>query len=886
MIKKYAKYLTLVLCAYFAYSLCVAQPEIYRKEYLQVKDGLSDNRVSCVFQDSKGLLWFGTQKGLNQYNAYSFKNYHSMQLDSNTLSDNDITAITEDGDKNIWVGTFGTGINKFDRKTRKFTRFLKSDFHENSVISSTVWDMKYDGKDNIWIATDAGISKYEISNNSFVNFSVKDSSINGLKMQTIYCLTQDNKGRMWFGGSNSHLHLYDENENKFVTLPTDFIGDEISALFADSKGVIWIGTENGYFGRFNTNTQRFSYIEDRQGKPKRIAYQIWCISEDDKGNLWIGAWGTLALINKKDLSVKYYDQHSSVDSRINKVQSNVYSDILQDESGVIWLCSRKGLVKLTERYSYHFKHIPGKNSISSNYVTSFAQDSSGIIWIGTDKGLNSFDPETNHFMNYYNTGYGNYELLQNINSLLYGKEHNLWVGCEGVDLSRFDISKRDFTNYGEKYDYSNLVFQIFQSSKDTLWSLSNTNKISYFLTNKKTFDTLAIERDPYVLCMEEDHRGFLWFGTYHNRGLWRYDQDKGKLKKLMHNDFDTNSLCSGTIYDIHRDTENFLWIGTDNGLNKITYVNDDIKIRRYDRINPNNTVYAIKEDNSGRLWLRLMQGIAIFDKKTESFKIFEDVLPSGSGDEWKIFISNDNKLFVAGTNGFVIFNTESKNNYIPPLVLTQFIINKKTRNEYLYSDKVYLDYNENSITCEYAALDYTNPDLNQYSYMMEGVDTDWTFAGNRRYLNYTNLDPGNYILRIKGSNSDDVWNETGLSVQINISPPFWETTWYYLAEILFFGTLLTITIIMNRRSKVKHIAGLSFITILTLLVIFEFINVTLEPYVEGIAGGVPVFKLLLNVLIAVLFFPLEKIFVKTMKKKKISMKKNEIIETILKDDEK
>ena len=886
MKKSNFKYLVFVIYAFLAYTLCNAQPEIYRKDYLQVKDGLSDNRASCVFQDSKGLLWFGTQKGLNQYNAYSFKNYLSMQLDSNTLSGNDITAITEDGNNNIWVGTFNNGINKFDRKTRKFTRFLKSDFNENSVIGASVWDMKYDGKGNIWIATDAGISKYETNNNSFVNFSAKDSAVNGLSMQAIYSITQDNKGRMWFGGSNSSLHLYDEKNNQFITFPTDFTGDQISALFADGNGMIWIGTDNGYIGRFNINTLKFRYIKDRPGKPKRLAYQIWCISEDNKGNLWIGAWGTLALIDKKHLTVKFYDQHASDESRINKVQSNVYSDILQDESGVIWLCSRKGLVKLTERNSYHFKHIPGKNSISSNYVTSFAQDTSGIIWIGTDNGLNSFDPETKSFSNYYNNGSGNYELLQNINSLLYGKKSNLWVGCEGTDLSRFDISNKNFMNYGDKYDHSNLVFQIFQSSKDTLWTLSNTKKISYFLIGEKSFGTLAIEEDPYVLCMEKDHKGFLWFGTYHGRGLWRYDTDKGHWKKLMHNDFDTNSLYSGTIYDIHRGRDDLLWIATDNGLNKMTYVNDDIKIRRYDRIYPNNTVYAIKEDKRGRLWLRLMQGIAIFDKETENFKIYEDVLPSGSGDEWKIFISNDNNLYVAGTNGFVIFNTESKNDYVPPIVLTQFNINKNTRHEYLYSNKIYLDHDENSISCEYAALDYTNPALNQYSYMMEGVDPEWIFAGKRRYVNYTNLDPGKYTLRIKGSNSDGIWNEAGLSIQINISPPFWETTWYYMAEILFFGTLLTLTIIMNRRSKVKHIAGLSFMTILTLLVIFEFVNVTLEPYVEGIAGGVPVFKLLLNVLIAVLFFPLEKLFVKTMKKKKISIKKNEIIETILEDDEK
>jgi hypothetical protein len=178
-----------------------------------------------------------------------------------------------------------------------------------------------------------------------------------------------------------------------------------------------------------------------------------------------------------------------------------------------------------------------------------------------------------------------------------------------------------------------------------------------------------------------------------------------------------------------------------------------------------------------------------------------------------------------------------------------------------------LDYDENSISLEFIVTDFTEPRLNQYAYWLEGVDSSWIYSGTRSYVNYTNLEPGKYIFYLKGSNCYGKWNEDGLKITIRISPPFWETTWYYGAVILFFATLLSITIFINRRSKNRNTFAISFMTILTLLVIFEFINVTIEPYIEGIAGGIPVFKIVLNLLVAGLFFPLEKLFMRKIKAK-------------------
>ncbi len=886
--------LILAITFLIIHSGLIAQPDYLNKEYIQVKDGLSDNRVSNIYQDKKGFLWIGTQKGVNKYDGYSFTKYYSKPLDDSSLTDNDISCIKEDINGNIWIGTYTKGINRLNPKMNKVSRFMQSTFDKNSLVNNTVWDIAADSLGNIWIATDNGISKYNLGKNTFTNYSIKDTNENisgkNLSLQNIYAITVDNKGNLWFGGHCNELHKYDSENDRFLRYSIGLESLVISDMYCDSDGIIWIGSNDGFLSWFNTDSLTYHQLTDQDGHIKRISYQVWTITEDKKGNLWIGSFGSLALVNKKSLEVKYYDEHLSDASRFDKVQTEAFSAILQDESGVIWIASRTGLMKLTERIYNHYKHSEGINSISSNFVTSFAQDSAGIIWIGTDNGLNSFNPLTKEFRQFFNHGNKKNPAFfvnnNNINSLLIDNNNDLWLGSEGYSLTKFNISNQTFTNIGHQHTSANLTFQIFDDQEGYIWTLSSSNLISKY--NKENYECQKVELPDYIyaLSMEKDKHGNFWFGTFHNKGLFRYNQKTNEWKKFSYNEFDTNSLCKGTIYDIWEESDSSMWVATDNGLNNILYNadKDSYAFRRFDNIYPNNTVFAIADDRRGLLWLRLMQGLSIFNPETKIFKNYSGMVPISTGDEWKMFKAKDNRIFLAGTNGFIIFNSDVKNDYMPPIVLTHFYVNEKKRSELIYNDRIELDWDENSISCEFAALDYTNPNLNHYKYWLEGVDKDWIFSGTRRYINYTNLEPGEYCLHLKGSNSDGKWNEAGLSIPIHISPPFWETTWYYLAEILFFGSLLTITIFINRKSKMKNIAGLSIMTILTLLVIFEFVNVTVEPYVEGIAGGVPVFKLLLNLMIAVLFFPLEKLFFRLMKNKKSSLNKDNIIISILKED--
>jgi two-component system sensor histidine kinase ChiS len=854
------------LSVLFLVFLCIyesnTQPHNLSKTLLQVKDGLCDNRANKVFQDSRGLIWFGTQKGLSKYDGYEFTNYLKVRLDSNSISGNDITAITEDNEGNLWIGTFDYGLNKYDRTTNKFRRFFKSDFNENSIIGNSIWDLLFDDHGFLWIATDRGISRYDPGKDHFLNFSAADSSKHNMALEVIYSMTKDKEGNIWFGGTSNRLYKYDYKTQKFISYPVlSGISDAIFSLQIDSVSGIWIGANKGYLLKYDPETGIKKYIKDDKGNPKRLAHQIYSIAPDNQGFLWLGCWGTLARVNHKTLEYEYFDKHKSEVSRLNEVQSDLYSDVMQDRSGVIWLATRKGIMKLTEKISDHFVHSKESNSISSNFITSFAQDSSGIIWIGTDNGLNSFNPETYEFNCYLNNGSGSKILLNAINSLFYDSKHQLWLGIEGRDIARFDINTKKFYNYGIEYKTSNLIFQIFEDNNDQIWTISNERLIARFNQKTEEFQNDSLPTDNYyVTRMIKDKYGYYWFGTFHSRGLWRFNPTDSTWNKYLHNEFDTNSLCDGTIYAIYEDSKGNIWVGTDNGLNKITNSDNGatVKFSRFDEIHPNNAVYEIIEDNRGRLWLQIMHGIALYNDNKKTVKYFNEFLPPGTGDEGRVFISNDDKLYIAGTNGFVIYDTESMGHYIPSIILTKFQVNKSDRFDLLYKNNINFDYDENSIALEFIVTDFTEPRLNQYAYWLEGVDSSWIYSGTRRYINYTNLDPGKYILNLKGSNCYGKWNEDDLRITIIISPPFWETTWYYGAVILFFATLLSITIFINRRSKIRNTFAISFMTILTLLVIFEFINVTIEPYIEGIAGGIPVFKIVLNLLVAGLFFSTRK----------------------------
>jgi signal transduction histidine kinase/streptogramin lyase len=412
--------------------------------------------------------------------------------------------------------------------------------------------------------------------------------------------------------------------------------------------------------------------------------------------------------------------------------------MLEDHDGVFWIGTRGGLDRFDRSSGqwHHYRHDPNDpNSLIQNYIGAIYEDGDGELWIGTGRGLERFNREDEQFI-HYQVG------IDSVYGMYQDRSGDFWVTA--VDgLYKFDRDTNTF----------NLIAAA-PFREGLFWSM-------------------------WIL---EDPTGVLWIGTSGD-GLGRYDPRMDKWQLYQHNPEEPESISDGNIESILEDRSGNLWIGTHGGLNRFDQETETFSYYRMKDGLPSDTIWGILEDQTGNLWLSTNQGLSKFDPLAESFTNYDvsDGLQSNQFSRGAYHQSFSGELFFGGVNGFNAFFPEQivDNPYPPPVVITALsIFNEVVSTNLLSHERIELTHEDNFLSFDFATLDYNNPEQNQYAYKMEGVDEDWVYIDNRRHTDYPNLRPGNYIFRVIGSNSDGVWNEDGISVHINIKPPFWETWWF------------------------------------------------------------------------------------------------------------
>ncbi|HEY9725779.1 MAG TPA: histidine kinase dimerization/phosphoacceptor domain -containing protein, partial [Chroococcales cyanobacterium] len=407
----------------------------------------------------------------------------------------------------------------------------------------------------------------------------------------------------------------------------------------------------------------------------------------------------------------------------------------------------------------HYTHEPNNlNSLSSDKIWSLYEDQFGLLWIGTGGGgLNKFDRETGKFTHYtHNSNNPNSLSDDNVWSIYEDQSGTLWVGTFNGGFNKFARKTEKFTHY--TYDPS------------------NPNSLS----------------DNNVFSIYEDQSSALWIGTI-NGGLNKFERKTEEFTQYKHNSNNPNTLSYDRVLSMLEYPAGTLWIGTyGGGLDKFDIATETFTHYTEKDGLPNNSVVGILADDEGNLWLSSGKGLSKFNPKTEKFRNY-DVSDGLQGNEFDgvkaYFKSKTGEMFFGGLNGFNAFYPEQvkDNPHIPPIVITDLkIFDKSVKLDTAISEakETKLSYKDNFFGFEFAALDYTNPQKNQYAYKLEGFDKDWIYSGSRRYATYTNLDGGTYTFRVKGSNNDGVWNEEGTSLKIIITPPLWKTWWAYTLYVV------------------------------------------------------------------------------------------------------
>jgi signal transduction histidine kinase/streptogramin lyase len=409
-----------------------------------------------------------------------------------------------------------------------------------------------------------------------------------------------------------------------------------------------------------------------------------------------------------------------------------------------------------------------------------------MIWIGTDNGLDRWDPKTGEWFNYKNDPDDTNSLSANmVRSVFVDNANTLWVGTEG-GLDRYDREGDRFIHYAD----SPVVMWMHEGASGRFWLATKGGLYELDLENDKL---IFIEKGfSWKIMVVEDQGGIVWIGASGD-GLDRYDPSTGAWKKFEHNPDDPTSLSNDFIETIYEDENGVLWLGTGGGLNRFDPVTQTFTHYRVRDGLPHDNVNGIVEDDQGNLWLTTSDGLSKFDLVTERFTNYDSGDGLQSNHFWRnAYHQTDAGLvLIGGENGFNIFHPGQiiNNPHIPPVYVSQLsLFNQVYRTNLQPGEHVEFTYQENFLSFDFVALDYNNPENNQFAYYMDGIDETWVMAGTRRHADYPNMKPGEYVFRVLGSNDDGVWNQTETSIHITIRPPFWGTGWFrVLAAVVLVG---------------------------------------------------------------------------------------------------
>jgi PAS domain S-box-containing protein len=812
---------------FFAFQLSLGQPLNF--DHYAVENGVSQSYIICIFQDSEGYMWFGTQNGLNKFDGYSFESYFNDPADSNSISNSWIFDIAEDRNGFLWVATKG-GLNRFNKRTDRFSRVsLPAD---NTITGGDfVYGITTDSE-NVYVSQPPALT--------VINFNTGE--------QQFFLNSFEHEGT-----------LYD------VGFP----------ILKDSRGSIWTGSMHG-LANFNLREKQFVNFAYSESVSNSISHNhITALFEDRDGNILIGTENGFNIFNPDLETITRYYQD---DTQARGLSNNFIHSVIQDYTGTIWIGTEGGgLNKITNMGSagstdlFHFRSGPDNtNYISHDIVSSLFEDNSHNLWIGTIAGIDKTDLKKKSIQTYNKSENPNsVDLLDNVIASVYmDDERNLWIGTWGKGLNIFDRINNKVTHYTSELSGSfhipqNHVHVIFEDSRSRIW-LGTRNGISILDTKQKIFipvdEFFQVPDFNYfdnnrVYCIIEDTKGEIWIGT--GNGIYILDPD-AKQSRIIREDIESPiTISNNLVYSLLEDKDQNVWIATSNGLDMYVpsedrmyhYVNvpgstntlcDDYTVslgedglgniwigtssgvNRFNKTDsvfthytirdglPSNLIYDIIEDDNGNLWFSTGGGLAMKNPMDDTSKTFlvEDELLGKEFNIKAVYKADDGEMFFGGIDGLVSFYPDSlsDNTYIPPIRITAIekenIGGRQRMN--VYADEFTLSYQDYSFTIEFSALDFTNPSKNRYAYQMEGISGRWVEIGNRRFVPFTNLAPGDYTFNVRGTNNDGVWNNTGTSCGITILPPWWRSKYAYASYILLIFFLVATVIKLRERKLLRE----------------------------------------------------------------------------------
>ena len=838
------QFMLLALCCLFP---LVAQKPHLRFERLSLNEGLSQGTVYQILQDRRGMMWFATEDGLNSFDGFRFRHYKYDPQNPNSLSNNYVTSLLEDGSGALWIGTWGGGLNRFDPATGVFSHFKHDQARPETINENEVRVLYQDPESPhlVWVGTEGGgLNLLHVERGQFQPFP-QSGSLSHLEVWSTF---KDRSGTLWVGTYGGGLNRLDKGAQTFRHYrhdpadPASLSHDMVLAIHQDGSGNLWFGTYGGGLNLFDPQTGKFTVFRNDPARADSLShdeiYTLVEMSEPGKQTLWLGTNG--GGISVFDLASRSFTHLRHNPGLVDSLGEDLIRSLYRDPAGVIWVGTNgAGLSKLntaTMVFGHRKRHPGDPNSLQHNSVRSFWMDGDHVLWVGTTNGgLSRFDRDSGSARHYRHDPNRIDSLAQDRVQCLYrDRSGRFWVGTYG-GLNLFNEVEGTFRRFQHRPEdptslSNNQVRLVYQDRSDRLWVGTRGGGLNLFdeagggfrvLNTKPEVEQDIVHNRIYSLFEDPEGPPILWVGTA--GGVIRYDPQNQSFQHFANKPGDASSLSWNLVLSIYGDPAEFkreLWMATmGGGLNRFDRPSGRFRAYRQRDGLPNDIVYGILKDRAGYLWVSTNGGLSKFDPVSERFENYDhhDGLQSNEFNGGSYFQSQKGELFFGGIDGFNGFFPEKieKNKVRPKVVITELLIFNKpvplqsedpssllvrTIGE---SAAISLSHTETVFSLEFAAMDFATPQKNRYAYKLEGFDADWveTDAG-RRFAVYTKLDPGDYLFRVKASNKDGVWNEVGTKLGITIVPPPWRTAWAYGLYFLILGSLFW----LGARIRVRKLA--------------------------------------------------------------------------------
>ncbi len=781
-----------------------AQTEQYQFRHLTTKDGLSSHYVKCIAKDSRGFMWFGTTTGLNRFDGYNIKVFKHDSEDATSLSYNKVVSILEIDNQFILFGTSKGGLNLFNIYTEEFKHFKHDPYDSTSISHNAVNVIFKDQTGVIWIGTSNGVNIFIKESGKFQVIKQVPEEYDSPK-DHVNDIFMDINGILWIA-TNDGLFQLDKSNYSFKNIPLNNKStlnpesNSVRCITEDQDGMLWIGT---FFGLFTYKNDIINYHGEPDIAINPFIWDIEIVLTDEIQEAWIA---TNVGLHRYDYSNGQFNSFEVVPHNENGLSSNQIIGVYYDDQGSLWVNTYSEGIDIIKLDRNPFIPHLVRDSILQHSARSFAEDKEKNIWVGSNyMGLLMYDSSMNLKYVSNKFRFSNNDVNKDLRTdvVLEDSDGTLWVGV-GTGESRICTFNKKNKVYQMVHHDTSEVYktpysfnEILEDDSGTLWIAASTGL--FLAPRGPDWDSLIHIIDHKALShtfihdLHKDSKGNIWIAS--DSGLFCTKKIIGETLQFDKYNYEKRKIDRRLLLPIyvHESSNGTIWVGSTT----LCKADRDKKVFRAietsDELLSWNMIISIKEDKKGYLWLSTWKGLIRFDPNrntSESTRLFNlsDGLPYDGYFRTHMYQNSEGVIFMPanyGTgDGFYCFNPNRVPvNMTPPTVV---ITDLKIHNLPIKLDSsinavkhIQLDHNQNFLSFEFAALDYTDPAKNQYAYMLEGIDNDWVYSGNRRFVNYSGTPPGKYIFRVKGSNNDGFWNKQGTSLIITIHSPPWRSWWAY-----------------------------------------------------------------------------------------------------------